>query len=131
MSVSSGGRGLAIANRGLPEHEVIQDDRGNAVIALTLLRCVGWLSRPDLLARKGNGGWTIPTPGAQCAGEHVFEYSIIPHAGSWTDAGIVEMAHQFAVPALVLDMSADGGAKAAGRTNAAARAATGRTAPAR
>jgi alpha-mannosidase len=102
VSVSSAGRGLSIANRGLPEHEVILDDKGNAVIALTLLRCVGWLSRPDLLARKGNGGWTLPTPGAQCVGEHLFEYSIIPHAGSWKDAGVVEVAHQFSVPPLVL-----------------------------
>ena len=68
MSVTSGGRGLAVANRGLPEHEVIQDDNGNAVIALTLLRCVGWLSRPDLLARKGNGGWTLPTPARSARG---------------------------------------------------------------
>ena len=108
VSVFSGEHGLAIANRGLPEHEVILDDHGNAVIALTLLRCVGWLSRPDLLARKGNGGWTLPTPGAQCAGEHLFEYSIIPHAGSWKDAGILELAHQFAVPPLVLSLGTGG-----------------------
>ena len=121
VSVSSSGRGLAVANRGLPEHEVVQDDQGNAVIALTLLRCVGWLSRPDLLARKGNGGWTIPTPGAQCAGEHVFEYSIIPHAGSWKDAGILQNAHQFAVPPLVLDMGAGSRGKTGGRGKAGAR----------
>ena len=98
VSASSGKRGLAVANRGLPDHEVVLDDAGNAVIALTLLRCVGWLSRPDLLARKGNGGWTLPTPGAQCPGTHVFEYSIIPHAGSWSDSGVLALAHQFAVP---------------------------------
>jgi mannosylglycerate hydrolase len=113
VSVSSGERGLAIANRGVPEHEVILDDHGNAVIALTLLRCVGWLSRPDLLARRGNGGWTLPTPGAQCAGEHLFEYSIIPHAGSWKDAGVRELAHQFAVPPLVLSLGAGGRGKEA------------------
>jgi mannosylglycerate hydrolase len=101
VSVHAGCRGLAIANRGLPEHEVFSDERGNAVIALTLLRCVGWLSRPDLLARKGNGGWTIATPGAQCPGTHAFEYSIIPHAGSWREAGVITLARQFAVPALV------------------------------
>jgi mannosylglycerate hydrolase len=116
VSVTSGGRGLAVANRGLPEHEVIQDDQGNAVIALTLLRCVGWLSRPDLLARKGNGGWTLATPGAQCAGNQVFEYSIIPHAGSWKDAGIVELAHQFAVPALVFGVAAAGLGKGVSRS---------------
>jgi len=116
VSVCSGERGLAVANRGLPEHEVILDDRSNAVIALTLLRCVGWLSRPDLLARKGNGGWTLPTPGAQCPGEHLFEYSIIPHAGSWKEAGIVELAHQFAVPPLVLGLGKGGRGKDGARS---------------
>jgi mannosylglycerate hydrolase len=104
VSVHAGDRGLAVANRGLPEYEVMSDDQGNAVIALTLLRCVGWLSRPDLLARKGNGGWTLPTPGAQCRGEHVFEYSVLPHHGSWQEAGIVSLAHQVAAPPLVLDL---------------------------
>jgi alpha-mannosidase len=106
VSVTDGKRGLAIANRGLPEHEVVLDDEGNAVIALTLLRCVGWLSRPDLRARKGNGGWTLQTPGAQCAGVHVFEYSLIPHSGSWQEAGVMDLAHQFAFPSLVLDLGA-------------------------
>ncbi|HET6452728.1 MAG TPA: glycosyl hydrolase-related protein [Spirochaetia bacterium] len=101
VSVCAGRRGLAVANRGLPDHEVIQDENGHAVIAMTLLRCVGWLSRPDLLARKGNGGWTLPTPGAQCPGTHVFEYSIIPHAGPWDEAGVLALSHQFSVPALV------------------------------
>jgi mannosylglycerate hydrolase len=116
VSVSAGKRGLAIANRGLPEHEVILDADGNAVIALTLLRCVGWLSRPDLLARKGNGGWTLPTPGAQCAGEHVFEYSILPHVGSWEAAGVLELAHEFAVPPFVLDLGAGGRAGSGDRS---------------
>ncbi len=112
VSISSGPRGLAVANRGLPDHEVIQDANGRAVIALTLLRCVGWLSRPDLLARKGNGGWTLPTPGAQCRGTHVFEYSIIPHAGSWKEAGVPGLANQFAVPPLVFSLG--DGSRAAG-----------------
>ncbi|HET6451542.1 MAG TPA: glycosyl hydrolase-related protein, partial [Spirochaetia bacterium] len=110
VSVCAGRRGLAVANRGLPDHEVIQDGNGHAVVALTLLRCVGWLSRPDLLARKGNGGWTLSTPGAQCPGTHVFEYSIIPHAGPWSEAGVLALAHQFAVPALVFPLAQGGGA---------------------
>jgi mannosylglycerate hydrolase len=110
VSVCAGTRGLAVANRGLPDQGVTPDGKGNAVIALTLLRCVGWLSRPDLLARKGNGGWTLPTPGAQCLGTHVFEYSIIPHAGSWSEAGVLSLAHQFAVPALVLPLGDGRGA---------------------
>ncbi|HET6486913.1 MAG TPA: glycosyl hydrolase-related protein [Spirochaetia bacterium] len=100
VSVHAGERGLAVANRGLPEHEVFPDPKGDAVIALTLLRSVGWLSRPDLLARKGNGGWTLPTPQAQCLGRHRFEYSIIPHRGSWEEGGVMGIAHAFEAPAL-------------------------------
>jgi alpha-mannosidase len=45
--VNDGERGLMIANRGLQEYEAL-DTRGGVTIALTLLRCVGWLSRADL-----------------------------------------------------------------------------------
>jgi alpha-mannosidase len=45
--VSDGQVGLMVANRGLPEVEVLSTP-GGAEIAVTLLRCVGWLSRDDL-----------------------------------------------------------------------------------
>jgi mannosylglycerate hydrolase len=96
VSVSDGTAGLTVANRGLPECEVF--DRHGAVVAITLLRCVGWLSRPDLRARKGNGGWTIPTPGAQCPGRHAFELSVIPHAGTWDTGGGANAARAFETP---------------------------------
>lgn len=97
VDVSDGHRGLAIANKGLPEFEVYSDGQQN-LIALTLLRCVGWLSRQDLLTRKGNGGWTLPTPGAQCRGKHVFEYSMIPHVGTWGEGNVAMAAHDFNTP---------------------------------
>jgi len=98
VSALSADKGLSIANRGLPEYELYSDADKNGVLALTLLRGVGWLSRPDLSARKGNGGWTLATPKAQCLGSQVFEYSIIPHKDSWVDADIPALAHSFAVP---------------------------------
>jgi len=68
VDVSDDEKGLTIANRGLPEYEILRDGRNT--IALTLLRAVDRL-----------GDWGVfPTPDAQCFGEHVFEYSIIPHA---------------------------------------------------
>ena len=45
------GRGVAVFNRGMQEGEVVQDEKGRQAYALTLLRCVGWLSRPDLVSR--------------------------------------------------------------------------------
>jgi alpha-mannosidase len=52
-------------------------------VALTLLRCVEWLSRADLTTRRGHAGPMEFTPLAQCQGTHVFEYALVPHAGAW------------------------------------------------
>ena len=93
--VNDGHGGLMIANRGLPEYEVL-DTPGGATIALTLFRSVGWLSRFDFPSRKGGAGPNLETPGAQLLGKNVAEYSIIPHRGGWESA--YEQAHRFAAP---------------------------------
>ncbi|MCH7731696.1 MAG: alpha-mannosidase [Candidatus Marinimicrobia bacterium] len=96
VAVEDGDRGVAILNRGLPEYEVAED-RG---IYLTLLRCVGWLSRDDLQTREGHAGPGCETPGAQCIGEHEFEYSILPYSRTWEEAQIWKQAIDFNVPLL-------------------------------
>jgi len=93
--VHDGTIGLMVASDGLPEYEVMTGQEGHT-IAVTLLRCVGWLSRGDLLTRSGNAGPTIATPGAQCPGRHCFRYSIIPHQGGWEQAFLE--AHAFVTP---------------------------------
>ena len=95
VDVNDGVIGLLIANHGLPEYEVLETPVC-AVIALTLLRCVGWLSRADLSSRKGPAGPSLATPAAQCPGAHAFEYAIIPHTGGWQQA--YAAAHRFAAP---------------------------------
>ena len=72
--VRKGGGGVSVISP-LPEYEA-ENMEGQTVLRLTLLRCVGWLSRTDLLTRKGNGGWTLETPGAQCLGIHRFQYGV-------------------------------------------------------
>ncbi len=84
--VSNGEVGLMIANRGLPEMEALRTANGGTELALTLLRCVGWLSRDDFPARQGQAGPQLPTPGAQMIGQWAFDYSIIPHSGGWQNA---------------------------------------------
>jgi alpha-mannosidase len=91
--ISDGDLGLMIANRGLPEVEVLSQipagghaPDGSTELALTLLRCVGWLSRDDFPARQGHAGPAIATPGAQMLGCWAFEYSIIPHSEGWAKA---------------------------------------------
>lgn len=76
-------KGLAVACRGLHEHEVLRD--GENTMALTLLRCVGWM-----------GDWGIfPTPKMQLKGEHTLEYSVIPYARA-ERAKAYALAHSFA-----------------------------------
>ena len=79
--MSDGQAGLAVFSRGLPEYEILRN--GTAEIAVTLLRCVGSLSRGDLLTRPGHAGMDLPTPDAQCPGQHTFELAVRPHAGNW------------------------------------------------
>jgi hypothetical protein len=67
--------GLLVATRGLREAQVSPA----GVIAVTLLRCFGWLSRDDLSTRRGPAGPQVETPGGQCPGLHRFELSVIPY----------------------------------------------------
>ena len=92
--LSDGERGLMIANRGLPEYEVLKGADGIATLALTLLRCISWLSRDDLRTRNGHAGPGMYTPGAQMPGRWTFEYALIPHEGGWQTA--FPEAHRFA-----------------------------------
>jgi alpha-mannosidase len=106
VDVSDGAVGLMIANRGLPEVEVMRTSDGSEV-ALTLLRCVGWLSRGDLSVRQGHAGPGLPTPEAQCIGRYSFDYAVIPHSGRQQAA--IEQAHAFAVPLRAIPTYAHGG----------------------
>jgi mannosylglycerate hydrolase len=56
--------GLGVAAPGLLEAEVTAE----GVVAITLLRATGWLSRPDLTTRPGEAGPSLQTPGAQVQG---------------------------------------------------------------
>ena len=67
---------MIIANRGLPEVEVTSRHE----IAITLLRCVGWLSRDDFSTRTGHAGPFLETPKAQMQGE--WEFPLFDHLES-------------------------------------------------
>jgi mannosylglycerate hydrolase len=97
VDVNDGKLGLTVANRGLPEFEVYNVDN-RAVIAVTLLRCVGQISKQMIKTRKAMGGWTVDAPEGQCLGAHRFEYSILPHRGSWEDARVYIGARDFNQP---------------------------------
>jgi hypothetical protein len=81
--------GLTLYTMGLPEYEVTED----GVIALMLLRCVGWLLRGDLSTRRGRAGPELRVPGAACQGVHGFEYAL--ELGEPPDAELLRRSHDF------------------------------------
>lgn len=101
----AGGLGVAVFNRGLPEGEVVEF-AGRQAYALTLLRCVGWLSRADLRSRRGHAGPALRTPDAQMPGRHTFAYALTVYRGTWREAALVHQAHAFAYPPLVFATNA-------------------------
>jgi alpha-mannosidase len=100
VDASNGTIGLGVLNRGLPEYEIIPDGSGQMAVAVTLLRCVEWLSRSDLSTRKGDAGPQELTPEAQCLGHHEFDYSLVPHSGDWEaeEALVLREAQAFNTP---------------------------------
>jgi hypothetical protein len=58
------------------EYELLEDGH----LAVTLLRCVGRISRGDLRNRPGNAGPELATPGGQMPGHHHFELAILAPA---------------------------------------------------
>jgi alpha-mannosidase len=81
--------GLAVLAPGFFEYE--HEPGGDLLV--TLLRCVGQLSRDDLPTRPGHAGWPTPTPGAQCPGRERIQLALAPAgagdvAALWEDAFI-------------------------------------------
>ncbi len=68
---------ITIVNRGLPEVELVGGNR----IAITLLRCVGWLSRSDYPERPMDAGPAEEALGAQELNrEYEFQYGFLVHS---------------------------------------------------
>lgn len=91
--------GLALMARGLPEISARRDADGRAVLSLTLLRAVGWLSRDDFPTRKfTNAGPTLYTPAAQCPGRQRFRYAAVPFSGGHLSAGVKAISERWRTP---------------------------------
>ncbi len=90
---------LALLTKGLPEYEAGPDG-----IRLTLLRCVGTISRPSGLAtRPLAAGPDLETPEGQCPGTHVFEYALRFDADELSEAALLRAAQDYRTDFLVGD----------------------------
>ncbi len=103
-AVQSAEFSAAMMSRGIYETEV-RRDAGGTTILLTLLRCVGWLSRGDLKMRRGDAGPELETPDAQEIGQHLFQLAITTWRGSYGDFGVVQLSQAYAYPPRVFQAS--------------------------
>jgi alpha-mannosidase len=82
---------LVLLTKGLPEYEASEDG-----LRLTLLRCVGTISRPPgLPTRPLAAGPDIATPDGQCHGRHVFEYALRFDGAELTNAALVRASQDY------------------------------------
>ncbi|MBU9737463.1 alpha-mannosidase [Diplocloster agilis] len=97
VSIDDGHTGISIFNKGLPEYELVQTGSGSA-LALTLLRCVAYLSKAKMPTRTGDAGWNVETPMAQCPGIHEFEFAFTSHTGTALKNHVPRMAQEYSNP---------------------------------
>jgi alpha-mannosidase len=82
---------LVLLTKGLPEYEASPDG-----LRLTLLRCVGTISRPPGLPTRPIGaGPEIATPEGQCRGRHVLEYALRFDGETLSDAALVRASQDY------------------------------------
>jgi alpha-mannosidase len=82
---------LVLLTKGLPEYEASTEG-----LRLTLLRCVGTISRPGgMRTRPLAAGPDISTPDGQCRGRHVFEYALRFDGDVLTNAALVRASQDY------------------------------------
>ena len=96
-AIESEGLSAALMSRGIYEIEARRESDGTTLL-LTLLRCVGWLSRSDLTMRNGGAGPEFESPGAQEQGTSRFEFAMTSYRGSYLEAGLAPRAAAYAFP---------------------------------
>lgn len=94
--------GLAIALKGMYDYEAIVNPLTQEPdLYITLLRGIGMMGRLNMIQREGGASDAVSTPGAQCLGEQVMEWSYIPYqVTSEEKAQFITMVHNFLYPAV-------------------------------
>jgi alpha-mannosidase len=82
---------LVLLTRGLPEYEASAEG-----LRLTLLRCVGQISRPPgMPTRPVSAGPEIATPEGQCRGRHVLEYALRFDGDALSNGALVRASQDY------------------------------------
>ena len=87
---------LGLLTKGLPEYEARAADAGPE-LCLTLLRCVGVISKPSgaIATRPVGAGPQTPTPEGQCLGRQECEYALLPDADALTDTQLLRASQAY------------------------------------
>ncbi|MGH3064268.1 MAG: glycoside hydrolase family 38 C-terminal domain-containing protein, partial [Gaiellaceae bacterium] len=94
------------------EYEVVE---GGRVLALTILRSTGLISRSAHAYRESPAGPEIEIPAAQCRGAWSIGFALYPHDGAWHEAGVLAQLERYLHPFVVAPGAAlDGPISAAG-----------------
>lgn len=81
-------------------------------LAVTLLRCTGLISRNENPWREDPAGPEVPVLGAQMLGDWSIGFALVPHAGAWSEAGVLDAWESYAHPPLAARGLADSAAVA-------------------
>ena len=100
IAAREGERGLAVAMKGLYDYEASVDPlSGQCDLSVTLLRGFQMMGRRNTRMRAGAASEAFVTPGAQCLGEHVIEWSYLPYMPDPDDkAPFLPLAQSFLYP---------------------------------
>jgi len=93
---------IALVTKGLPEYEARHGNAGQE-LCLTLLRCVGVISKPaeGLVTRPLAAGPQLPTPEGQCLGRHEAEYALLANADELDDLELLRQSQDYRAGLLV------------------------------
>ena len=94
---------VALITRGLPEYEA-RAGAGGSELCLTMLRCVGVISRATgvLPTRPLGAGPELATPEGQCVGRHLLEYALRFDAGRLDDVALLRASQDYRSTFLVV-----------------------------
>jgi alpha-mannosidase len=82
--------GVALLLDQVTEYELLDGE-----LAVTVLRAVGQISRNANPWRVDPAGPEVPTPGAQCLGRRELRLAVMPHAGAWHRAGVLDAMERY------------------------------------